>query len=256
MTRYYQTNSLYQFITENSLTNFKFTSGNMWQLVYGDSQCNPKLLAIVSGINSTELENGLYSDSENEAINLMSDISERSGIPLRFIRFSTITSEVSEVLTFRKGDEYYQKLSLNELKECFRNEGLPVSNSSTNKYLNDATSSAYHNWQRNELGRDLKVSDFDLWKVDSEGKPVELYELKRSIISLNRWQPYTDDYNNFRLIYNVLSDLEINFKIAYNVRTKNPWNDDISSLKIFDVNFRNDNPIQYNSTLELQEFIK
>lgn len=254
--RYYQTNNIYKYIIDNSLTNFKFTSGNLWQLVYGDSHCNPKLLAIVSGVNSTEFKNSYFSKTEQEAFNLLAKISDKTGLPLRFIRFITDTRIVQEVLSFKKGQGSYEILGLNQLKESFRQEGLPVSNSSTNKYLNDATSSAYHNWQRNELGRDLKVSDFDLWRVNSNDYPIELYELKRSFIPLQRWQPYRDDYNNFNLIYNVIKDLEINFKIVYNLRTKNPWNDDVSLLKIFNVNFRNVNPVQYNSTLKIQEFIK
>jgi hypothetical protein len=248
---YYTGNALYDFILEKGYKQFKFTTGNIWQLVYGDVHCNPKLLVLVSGVDKNQYVAD-FSENEKEALELLNIISSNSKIPLRIVRFLTDQTEVDEVITFKNGERPYT-VTMKELKELFHQDGLPISDSSTGKYLNDATSSAYHNWQRSSLGRDLKVSDFDLWKIDENGMPIEVYELKRSFYSLDKWEPYPDDYNNFRLIFNVVERVGIKFKIVYNVRTKRK--DDISTLKIFDVNFKNKPAIQYHSTVSLNDFL-
>lgn len=250
---YYKSNRLYESIIEGSHNHFKFVSGNIWQLVYGDAYCDPKLLVLASGVNGNNYSSEL-NPAEQEAFLVLQQISEASGIPLRVVKFNIDLQEVSEVITYKQG-EIPLKVSMDGLRRLFSADGVPVSNSPTRKYLNDASSSAYHNWQRESLGRELKVSDFDLWKVDRNGNPLELYELKRSFISLDRWQPYPDDYNNFRLIYNVIRRTNLTFKIVYNVRKKNPWVDDVSKVKLFNVDFRNHNPIQFLGIQRLEEFL-
>ena len=105
-----------------------------------------------------------------------------------------------------------------ELSKLFASIGLPVSNTHTAKYLNDRTSSAYHNWQRNSLGAALTVSDIDLWRVSETGDPEIVFELKRSYYDLSRWKPFTDDYRNFMLISNLCQRAGTHFKIIYNQR--------------------------------------
>ena len=255
MVKYYNSNALYDYITEEEIENFTFTSGNLWQLVYGDANCEPKLLAVVSGVQNDDLESAT-TVAENEACRLLSIISNSKDVPLIFIRFIIDASEVSQVLIFEHGEERYEIIGMNELKQRFREAGLEVTNSSTTKYLNDATSSAYHKWQRNNLGRNITVADFDLWRLDEEKKPLEVHELKRSYYSLDRWEPFKDDYSNFSLLDNTLKGLDIDFKIVYNVRTKNPWKDDISRLKIFDVDFNKHPEIEFNETIDLEDFLE
>jgi hypothetical protein len=250
---YYKSNALYDYLKENQYTQYKFTSGDLWQLIYGDNNCDPKLLVLASGVDHKQYLNNL-SQNEKEGLQLLKKVSEITQIPLRFVRFIIDSEEVDEVITFRN-DEKPIKVKMNQLKDLFHQEGLPVSDSATDKYLNDASSSAYHNWQRNSLGRDIKVSDFDLWKVDHNGKPIELYELKRSYYALDRWKPFSDDYSNFRLIHKVVAPVGIHFKIVYNVRTKNPWNDNISKLKIFEVDFDQEPPINQLGIIELSDFL-
>lgn len=250
---YYQSNKLYESIIEGGYDHLKFVSGNIWQLVYGDMNCDPKLLVLASGVSSDNYSPQLTT-AEQEAFQVLEQISEKSGIPLRVVKFNIDLKEVTEVITYKKGEQPFI-VSMEGLKQLFSADGVPVSNSPTRKYLNDASSSAYHNWQRGSLGRDLKVSDFDLWKVDHDGNPVELYELKRSFVALERWEPYRDDYNNFRLIDNVLKRTDVAFKIVYNVRSKNPWFDDVSYLKIFNVDFDSHPPINFIGIMKLAKFL-
>jgi hypothetical protein len=143
-----------------------------------------------------------------------------------------------------------------ELAESYGQIGLSVSNSATKKYLNELTSSAYHNWQRSSLGSELTVSDIDLWRIDDKGNPVVIFELKRSFIDLYKWVPYGDDYKNFRLISNICNNSGVEFKIVYNQRIKNPVVvDKIEKLKIFKVDFSKFPYISDGVIINLEEFI-
>lgn len=250
---YYKSNALYDKIKEMGLTNFKFVSGDAWQLVYGNDACNPLLLVFAKGTTFTEYNQEL-SEQDIDAINLLSHVSDRTGLQLIIIKFQTDMSIIQEVL-FAYSDLKFQKISLSGLSALYGKYGLPVSNTSTDKYLNDKTSSAYHNWQRQSLGRSLTVSDIDLWRIDETATPEIIFELKRSYYSLERWKPFTDDYNNFRLISNLCNMASLNFKIAYNVRTKYPFYDDISKIKLFEVDFNKQPPIKEEGIISLKEFL-
>src|SRR5690606_23313522 len=130
-----------------------------------------------------------------------------------------------------------------------------INNNTTAKYLNDKTSSAYHNWQRNSLGRGITVSDIDLYRVSENGTPKVIYELKRSYYSLERWNPFRDDYSNFKLISNLCNKAGLEFKIIYNVRHKSPFFDDPSKLKLFSVNFDKTPPIILDGISTFEDFI-
>jgi hypothetical protein len=250
---YYKSNALYEKIKEMGLTHFKFVSGDAWQLIYGDEASNPLLLVFAKGTVLVEYNEKL-SEQDEDAINLLSYVSDRTGLPLIIIKFRTDLATIQEV-SFAYSDLKFQKISLKSLTALYGKYGLPVSNTPTDKYLNDTTSSAYHNWQRQNLGRDLTVSDIDLWRIDEDEKPEIIFELKRSYYSLERWKPFTDDYNNFRLISNLCNKASLNFKIAYNVRTKNPFHDDISKIKLFEVNFNKKPPIKEEGIISLKEFL-
>lgn len=143
-----------------------------------------------------------------------------------------------------------------QLSEMFGSFGLPVSNTHTAKYLNDATSSAFHKWQRSSLGAALMVSDIDLWRLSDAGNPELVFELKRSYIDLSKWKPYPDDYRNFKLISNLCNLAGIQFKIIYNQRLTNPFNDKIDKLKIFSLDFSKTPPITEDGIILLDEFRK
>jgi hypothetical protein len=120
---------------------------------------------------------------------------------------------------------------LDQLKDEFRR--WPVKSGACGKSVNDATSSAYHNWQRSSLGS-IKVTDIDLVRLSAEGEPIEAIELKRSFSPLQEWNPYSADYVNFNLLLAVCSRSAMRMTIAYNVRqTKPVFNDNASRLALF-----------------------
>jgi hypothetical protein len=251
--KYYATNAMYEQILSDRIAYYKFTSGNAWQLVYGDQNSNPLLLIYAKGVNENEYLSD-FSDQDKEAVELLSFISKHSALPLLIIKFRSDLSEINEVLVSEQHYDF-KKVSLAELSNIYKNYGLPVSNTPTDKYLNDRTSSAYHNWQRSCLGKSLTVSDIDLWKVDENGTPKIIFELKRSYYSIERWNPFPEDYNNFMLVWQLCFKSSISFKIAYNVRTRNPFFDDISKIKIFSVDFMKNPSIIEENIVSLNDFL-
>ena len=232
---YYQGNALYQYIENQQIRHFRFVSGNMWQLVYGDQSCTPKLLTLVIGSSQKQYHSPLLK-SEIIAFRLLKKMSELSNIPLKIIKFNADTSTIESVIVLNDTQERGQLIAIQQLAKLFSSFGLPITSSSTAKYLNDKTSSAYHKWQRNSLGKNLTVSDIDLWKLSDQSIDC-LFELKRSYIPLDRWKPFRDDYRNFRLLSKLANLAGVDFKIAYNIRYKRPFKDDISKIKVFKVNF-------------------
>jgi hypothetical protein len=250
---YYKTNALYEYIKEGDFKQFKFAVGNSWQLVYGDNMCQPKVLIFAVGVPNIEINNPL-STADLSAFNLLKNIATKTGLPIRCIRFACDLDEVESVL-FSDESLIFSSITMPQLSANFGAFGLPVSATQTNKYLNDLTSSAFHKWQRSSLGSALTVSDIDMWKVDGNNEPLGVYELKRSIYTLERWAPFPDDYRNFKLLSNLCILANIDFKIIYNQRTTNPFNDDIRFLKRFSVNFSITPPISNIGTIPLSDLL-
>ena len=249
---YYKSNAIYKHIDKKQLNRYKFVSGNAWQLVYGDNSCNPLLLILAVGVAINEIDEEPTSE-EKYAFSLLHAIADKTNLPIRYIRFASDVDEVENV-RLSDGSFVYSVLSMPELSDLFASYDLPVSNTKTAKYLNDRTSSAYHNWQRNSLGAALTVSDIDLWRINDLGEPEIIFELKRSYYELIGWQPFRDDYSNFKLISNLCNKASIKFKIMYNKRTTNPFKEYIDNLKIFSVDFSKNPPITENGIITLQEF--
>jgi hypothetical protein len=251
---YYQGNALYRYIREKKLKNFKFTTGNIWQLIYGNSKSDPVLLVLAVGLPNTSNPVPLNSDIE-DAWTTMKDLSEKSRIPLVFVQFANNIVEIESVNVSTDGKSF-QKLTMGELTASFHKYGLPTSNTPTRKAKNDKESSAYHTWQRENLGKDLTVTDIDLWKLDASGNLTTIFELKRSRIPLKEWQPYPVDFKNFILILKVCKLAGIKFKISYNFMSPYPPRDeDISKIKVFNLDFTTKLFITEEGIYTLTEFI-
>ena len=95
-----------------------------------------------------------------------------------------------------------------------------------------------------------------MWRVSENNIPTEIFELKRSYIDIESWSPFKQDYNNFRLLSNLALLTNLKFKIIYYVRQKNPWVEDISKIKVFNVNFNRKVPINLWGIYQLNDFIE
>lgn len=220
---YYKTNAVYNALNAEQSHPFVWVSGNAWMLIYGDQNITPRAMVLVYGKSWVR---------QNEVIKTAKTIAKNSGLPLFFVNFDD-GAQVIDKVGFGRPGQTPTELTLDQLKDEFQKIGLPVKNGVCGKSVNDATSSAYHKWQRDNLGS-IKVTDIDLVRLDLNGEPVEAIELKRSFYSLDQWNPYSDDYVNFNLLLSVCQQAAMKLNIVYNVRQTKPFfNDDASQLLLF-----------------------
>ncbi|WP_313584352.1 hypothetical protein [Acinetobacter variabilis] len=221
---YYTTNAIYEELNLVGNHNFIWTCGNAWTLIYCDTYGNPMVIVLAHGSSWIE---------QPEILNAINYMASKSNLPLMRIKFDDLAKEISTACIIKNSlSGTFSEISLEELKNIFSQLGLPVNTGVCGKYLNDSTSSSYHNWQRAALGR-IKVSDIDLMRIDQQGHPLEIIELKRSYYGINRWQPFPDDYVNFNALLNMCCRCQIKMTIAYNVRHRSPFYDDSSQISIF-----------------------
>lgn len=226
MPNYYKGNAIYTELEKQGDIPFVWTSENSWILLYGDSTANVKLIAAVQGQSINNADSKTLSRIIDTQIKA-SELAETARIPFITIEFD----DEAEVIDSAKVDG--RAISLGELKNRFHKAGLPVTGGSTSKAINKAASSAYHEWQRTNLGA-IKVSDIDLMRLDSKKNKVkEIYELKRSYIALEKWRPYPADFPNFDVIEYLISRVDVRFTILYNVRSTSPFHDDPSRVALF-----------------------
>ncbi len=90
------------------------------------------------------------------------------------------------------------------------------------KQINKQSSSSYHDWQRMALGGSITVSDLDLFRLDGDGNVIEVIEIKRSRVALNRWKPYAQDYDNFRLLGRFVAASGVPLTISYHLYSAGP----------------------------------
>lgn len=220
---YYKTNAVYGLLELEEVHPFVWVSGNAWMLVYGDQNASPRALVLAFGSSWS---------IQKDVTRVAKKIAQKSGIPLLFVKFNDAADSIDKV-GFGKPGQPPRELTLDQLKDEFQKVGLPVKGGACGKSVNDATSSAYHNWQRSSLGS-IKVTDIDLIRLSAEGEPIEAIELKRSFSPLQTWNPYPVDYVNFNLLLAVCKLSSMRMTIAYNVRqTKPVFNDDASGFALF-----------------------
>lgn len=228
MRKYYSSNALYSHIETKDCPDFFWVSGNSWSLLYRDSNGYPKVVVFVSGNSSAKMDR-VGRERMLRLRKLTHELAARAGSLFGTIEFDDNVERVSEVVL--NGE----LTSVDGLKAWFADCSLPVqADGGALKAINDASSSAYHNWQRAALGR-ITVTDLDLIRIDLETGHIKiLYELKRSYIELDKWTPFSAYYPNFNLLSIFAEMAKISFNIVYNVRYKSPnFYDDVSMLSIF-----------------------
>lgn len=234
MSIYYNDNAIYKKLRNYNSEKFIWVSGNAWLLIYGDQYSTPKLLAFVT--TKTFCHQNLYS----KHIKIIT-LSRKLNIPFLNISFDDESDNIEYVRIQDNSSNEWHDITLQKLKDIFKSFGIPVNNNPCYKAVNDKQSSAYHDWQRNNLGS-ITVSDIDLMRVNGD-KIEEIIELKRSYYEFDKWLPFSNDYPNFNLTLNLCNKVEIpKFTILYNIRKKNPFEDRPDPVMLF--NYHNKN--QYN----------
>lgn len=231
--RYYTTNAVYKLLEAHHNEQFVWVSGTAWILLYADNAAQVRAVAFVSGHSMGSADSQIVArlKAAETAANTLAEVAQ---LPFAVIKFDDRAASIDRV------ELNGNSIELPALKAWFSKIGLPVNAGATQKEINSAESSAYHSWQRNNLGS-IKVSDVDLIRIDAGAKSVtELIELKRSFYSLEQWKPYRQDFDNFNVVANLAIRIGAKFTIAYNQRvTKPEFRDDASRLSLFSYSMSN-----------------
>lgn len=253
MTKYYNSNALYDCLDQNPINRLQFPKGEIWPLVYGDKKTFEPIVLVLAVGRKQKNEDLTEVDKHWR---LLSEVGKKANVPVCKVEFNTRNPSITKVqFSTVPGNE--KVITLEELKKIFKKFNLPVTNAKIDKAINDKSSSAYQNWQRKALGNKIIVTDIDIYKIDTTANAIEsFYELKRSYKSLDVWQPYLCDYNNFKLMSKLAKKCGANFHIVYNRRETNPFNDDISLLKVYDVDFSRNKPVTKKGQFLWNDFLK
>lgn len=231
MTRY-STNAIYEYLKQNEGSfeyNYLYINENNWIIIYGNENTSPKLILIVTSLSDITQE---QTEFEKKALSVMLT----NNIPIRLLRFepNSFSQEVS--ITTNENNEFFTVIETSKLySNLFEHYGLSAGKLIETKEINVATSSTFHEWQRNFLSGKLNITDIDLIVYDSNNLIIRIYELKRSYIPLLSWKPYSADYANFKLLRRSFLN-SIPIFILYNLYTGNPRIEDLSTLTLFKIN--------------------
>lgn len=116
---YYVGNGVYDFLINHQKSrNFFWTSGNIWLLVYGDEQNEPKVLTVASG---NKLED--KTAAERCAMAYGIQVTRNTDVPVNFVRFDP-SSPIEQVRYWAQGTRMTAIISSKELWKMFQEYGL------------------------------------------------------------------------------------------------------------------------------------
>jgi len=251
---YYKNNAIYDYIRNNGINNFYFVTENMWQLIYADLNCNPIILVLASEVKKEKYTENMNNE-EKKAFGILCQINDKFRLPILFLKYISNSDRIEDFIISKDGISF-SKVSPRELLKIFSDNGLPINEEPISKRINDKPSSTYHSWQRNNLGKNIVAVDIDLLKLNSSDEIEIIFELKRSHIDIEKWNPYAVDKNNFILQSKIAQTMGIKFCIIYNKRQKYPvFIDIISKIKIYNVEYIN-NELKFESEIKnIQDYI-
>ena len=84
MSEYYRGNAIYDLI--ESTHNFRYTTENLWILVYGNRDCDPKVILLLSAYKNENYESKTLTPKESEIMIYTEQISHKSGVPFIYFR--------------------------------------------------------------------------------------------------------------------------------------------------------------------------
>lgn len=235
---YYDGNELYRYLVEQRRTDRYFwVSGDMWTLLYSDSDGQPLLLCFVSRADREDELDDPATVEEARAFQWFRVLADRTGLPLISLRFAEEFEQPCRTFRFRayRAGVAAERISSEELLNRLKKLGLPLQETAAGKKVNDRASSSFHLWQRAHMGSRVVATDLDLIRF-CEGEVDTLYELKRSYLALDDWSPFRADRVNYLAGANLARMLGADYRVVYNVRyTKPEFYDDISQVKVYNM---------------------
>src|SRR5690554_4865851 len=129
MSKFYTGNAIYKLI--ESTQNFKYTSDNLWLLVYGDRKCEPKIIIVLSGYSKEEYKNESLNEKELEMFYYANQISKKSKVPFLYVRFNKDNNSLKEVVIIEM--EKLKTISLEDYINILIKTGIQKHNQSSKK---------------------------------------------------------------------------------------------------------------------------
>ena len=254
---YYNGNRIYEYIQNGPYDKQYFWAAkNLWILVYGNKDdCEPRLLLVVSAGKDVDKIN----IKEANALKVMHDLtSHHKDLPIAMLKYDPRVKPLKEVVFITSPKSHKaRKIPMCMLPDIFKDEyGLHVADTAPEKDINDASSSSYHDWQRKNLGGDIIATDIDLIRFQEQPDKLQLIELKRSNIKLEDWDPFVNDFGNFKLLSHLLPEGE-ELTIVYNryVKKNHGRRDDISTVKIYTYEAKG-NKCSFTGYQDIKSFVK
>ncbi len=254
---YYSGNDIYNYI--NSVNHCKFANDNFWLVIYGTKiDRKPRLIIALSGYETSEFKTKTLKPNEIEWLGYAKQISSKSNVPWIYVRFDKNNTKVSE-LKIMTQKRTMSLVNIDFYKSLLEYFGFTLvdKNTQSKEFNTGGPANIYQVWQM-KISNDMISSDIDLIKVNNENLITDVYELKRSKISINSWEPFKADYHNFELLNHLFIKANIKFHITYNEfsQDENGRKDNIQNIKIFDVKPTQSFEFEKPSIINLHDFFK
>lgn len=212
---FYEGNALLDYVSKEGESNFIVPSSGIWHLVYSDDHYRPIWQFHVADLRR-------------------SSIGKLLGLP-RFPGINGLDLAFDSAGKFSAREwpeEKWREFNSESLYEYFYGLGLVTAKNITTKRFNSASSSVYHIWQMNNkfIGG---VTDIDLYRIDENRDVVELFEIKRSKISLEMWRPYVEDRGGYEILHNLAKMCNVDLTILYYEFDREKEIENINEIQIF-----------------------
>ena len=233
MSNFYNGNLLLAELTKFS--NFLVPDEGTWNILYADANNNPVLyLRVFDEMQKYEVDD----KSQDDFYSVMC---------------ASLVIKNSNQFFFKYQEHKSFKLfDSSSLFEEFLQAGLVVSRDYRGKPFNSKASSVYHTWQSKHrfIGG---ITDIDVTRLGVEGKPVEVIEVKRSRISLEKWAPYFNDKGGYEILSKFCKNENLDFTVAYYHFSPNESIEDYENLLIL----KKTGPFEFQKlgTFRFDEFV-
>ncbi len=223
----YDGNAIYDCLQKNSASFLLKPGQEVWPLIYATKDGRPQVVVMVSTDRATP--NPFF-------VRQVEHLARKAGLPFRRLTFCAAPPATPHgspaPLTFVMHTEgHAQPITQEAWKQEMDRLGVPTQGAA-NKPINRASSSAYHDWQRANLGN-IRVVDLDLLRINPRGQLTHVIELKRSSMGMASWQPFRADQPNFDVIAQVARKAGVEFELAFTRYNKQTLRESTHQIKVF-----------------------
>ena len=224
---FYEGNAIYRKLAEEKSARLVAPGSNAWPLIYGSGSGQPLALVLACRV---EASSGRPLVRDGFPL-LAYRLACAAGLPFRFMGF--VEADPARGFLVKNSPQEATRL-LSSARWKAELAALGIGGPGTaGKAINRASSSGYHGWQRQHLGN-ITAVDIDLVRMDPQGNPCQVIELKRSSIPMEKWAPFADDAKNFDLMGAFCKKAGVDFLLAFNEYCRSTLKDDLSRLKVFE----------------------